>query len=343
MPESIAPHELPLLFADFAAHRHVLLAVSGGADSTAMMLLAARWQAQHTTTTLTVATIDHALRPESAGECRQVAGLALTLGLSCLIRRWTGEKPAARLQESARAARYALLAGAAAEIGADAIATAHTLDDQAETVLMRLLHGSAVDGLAAMRRRSRRGALVQLRPLLDVPKARLTATLEEAGLEWIEDPSNRNTRFERVRLRSLLAELEPLGLDPTRLALLARRAARSSDAIEHVTEDHFTRAYRREGEEIRLDGAVFASAPAEIRLRLLERSIDLIRPGEGAAAYGLRLERLETLAQALDLALLAGKAWRRSLGGALVALDREGNIRIAPEPARRRGQTKNKM
>jgi tRNA(Ile)-lysidine synthase len=342
LSDPVSPDELPRLFADFATCDHVILAVSGGADSTAMMLLAARWRTKQSATRLTVVTVDHALRAESAGECAEVARQAEALGLPCLIRRWSGRKPTSRLQESARSARYALLAETAADIGADAIATAHTLDDQAETVLMRLLHGSSVDGLAAMRSRSVRGGLGHLRPLLATPKARLVATLQAAATGWIEDPSNQDDRFERVRLRALLAELAPLGLDPARLGLLAERAARSSDALEALASEAFASAFRRENETGTLDGARYGAAPPEIRLRLLDRAIESSRP-RGAEHYGLRLDRLESLGAALDRARSIGKPWRGTLGGALVSLSPAGDIHVAIEPERRRGRAKNKM
>ncbi|CAM5777296.1 tRNA(Ile)-lysidine synthase [Labrys miyagiensis] len=341
--DPITQDELPSLFSDFDGLEHIVLAVSGGADSTALMLLAARWREAHPATLLTVVTVDHALRPESAGECMQVAGRAEAFGIPCLIRCWSGDKPASRLQESARTARYALLAEAAVEIGADAIATAHTLDDQAETVLMRLLHGSSVDGLAAMRPVSRRGEVAHLRPLLGTPKARLVATLSAADVPWIEDPSNRNGRFERVRLRRLLEELAPLGLDPRRLSLLAERAARSADALETITAAHFARAYRQEGGEGVLGGSVYRAAPADIRLRMIERAIERVRESEDSRPYGLRLERLEALGKALDLAAAAGRRWRGSLGGVLMRLTDAGDIHISPEAPRRRGRAKDKM
>jgi len=343
----IALGELRTLFADFGNRTHVILAVSGGADSTALMLLAARWREQDPQTRLTVASIDHALRPESAGECRIVATKAAELGLPCIVRRWEGSKPAARLQEAARNARYALLSETAAEIGADAIATAHTLDDQAETVLMRLMHGSAVDGLAAMRPVVPLAGLSLIRPLLGTTRARLVATLQAAGMAWLEDPSNRNARFERVRLRALLAQLAPFGLDPERLGLLARRAARSGDALEAIAAERFEVLVHREQDCLRLDGHGLAACPADIRLRILERAVLDMRDKSRGSAYGLRLERLEALAAALDQALDAregqGGPWQRSLGGTLLRLDKSGNLQVTREPERRRGITKTKM
>jgi len=334
----VSPAELPGLLAAFAGCRHVILAVSGGSDSTAMMVLAARWRRQGGPALLTVVTVDHALRAESADECAGVLARAASLGLPALVRRWTGDKPATRLQERAREARYRLLDDTAVEIGADAIATAHTLDDQAETVLMRLARGSAVDGLAAMRPAMRRGALLHLRPFLGTPKARLVATLEEAGIPWVEDPSNRHPRFERVRIRALLATLAPLGITPGRLALLAARAARSAEALDHAAEATFAAAARRDGDGVTLDPLLFAAAPAEIRMRLVDKAIGAVRPGD-RAAYGLRLERLESLCAAIDGALGEGReGWRASLGGALVTLRRDGSLHVGPEGERRRGR-----
>ncbi|MDQ0390837.1 tRNA lysidine(34) synthetase TilS [Labrys monachus] len=334
----LSEDELPALFASFGGCRHILLAVSGGRDSTAMMLLAALRRRQAGGPDISVATIDHGLRDESARECALVLERAASLGLRGLMRRWTGEKPATRLQEKAREARYRLLSEAAADIGADAIATAHTLDDQAETVLMRLARGSSLDGLAAMRAATRRGALLHLRPLLGTPRARLTATLRQAGMPWIDDPSNVDPRFERTRIRDLLAALGPLGLQAERLALLARRAARGADALDHVAQATLAAAMRRDEEGVVLDPGLLAGVPAEIRLRVLEKAIAAVRTGD-RPSYRLRLERLESLQAEAEAAIAAGRGgWRRSLGGALVSLDRDGRLLVRPEGERHRGR-----
>jgi tRNA(Ile)-lysidine synthase len=131
----------------------LVLAVSGGPDSTALMVLAARWcERLKSGPTLTAVTIDHGLRAESAREAAAVGRLAHQLGLVHRTLRWTGKKPSTGLQEAARTARYRLLAKAARETGATHILTAHTLDDQAETVLIRLTRGSGLTGLGGMQR-----------------------------------------------------------------------------------------------------------------------------------------------------------------------------------------------
>jgi len=268
----------------------------------------------------------------------RVAEQARALGFNCLIRRRSGPALHSRLQEQARAARYALLAEAATEIGARALVTAHTLDDQAETVLMRLSHGSAVDGLAAMRGQSLLAMaggtpLPLIRPLLCLPKARLIATLEAAGVDWIEDPSNSDARFERVRLRRAMSGLSEVGLTASALGLVARRAARAAEALDDTATALLDRLDRAAPDGIALDREGFLGAPEELRLRMLARAIAKVavpRPG----AYPLRLDRLEALNEALsgpDLPV------RRTLGGAVITLGASGPLTIRAEGPRRRG------
>jgi len=181
--ESIGPAELNRLFARcFSDHPqdHFALAVSGGSDSTALMVLMAEWivQSGQSLQACTVITVDHRLRPESASEAEAVARQAAALGLRHATLVWEGDKPRTGLQAAARVARYRLMAAYARAHGIGTILSAHTLDDQAETLLMRLARGSGLDGLAGIAPAARLGSLRLLRPLLDTPKARLRATLE---------------------------------------------------------------------------------------------------------------------------------------------------------------------
>ncbi len=177
------------LFADLVSAPAIVLAVSGGPDSTALLLLAARWRkARRRGPKLLAVTVDHGLRAGSAAEAKQVARLARSLGVPHRILRWTGAKPTSGLQEKARLARYRLLSEAAAKIGASHILTAHTLDDQAETVLMRLLRGSGPTGLSGMARRATRlrraQTLTQARSPRRIPPkvpAAFVATLARHG------------------------------------------------------------------------------------------------------------------------------------------------------------------
>ena len=189
----------------------MLLAVSGGPDSTALLVLAARWRkARKRGPKLIAVTIDHGLRAEAKAEARAVAKLARSLGVPHRTLRWSGRKPKSGLQQAAREARYRLLAHAAHKSGARHVVTAHTLDDQAETVLMRLISGSGVSGLGGMAataayplpQASGESAFRLARPLLNLPKGRLIATLKAARLPYALDPSNSDPRFTRARLRT---------------------------------------------------------------------------------------------------------------------------------------------
>ncbi|HEV7408390.1 MAG TPA: tRNA lysidine(34) synthetase TilS, partial [Bradyrhizobium sp.] len=190
----ISVQDAKRLFADWKTAPAIVLAVSGGPDSIAMMWLAARWRRvlKHGPRLITV-TIDHGLRPEAAREARNVKHLAKTLDLPHRTLRWRGAKPKTGLPAAARDARYRLLAKAARTAGATHVLTAHTRDDQAETLLMRMSRGSGIAGLAAMARQSRREGVVLARPLLQVPKARLLATLKKAGIGFADDPTNRDS------------------------------------------------------------------------------------------------------------------------------------------------------
>src|SRR5437870_2776304 len=181
------------LFAHWKAAPALVLAVSGGPDSVALMWLAARWRGALTRGPRLIAvTVDHGLRPEAAAEARAVKRLARALDLPHRTMRWTGAKPKTGLPAAARAARYRLLAQAARLHGATHILTAHTCDDQAETLLMRLLRGSGIAGLAAMARETEREGLLLARPFLDVSKSQLMATLKKAKLGFVDDPTNRD-------------------------------------------------------------------------------------------------------------------------------------------------------
>ena len=327
--------EIRSLFADLADHPVIVLAVSGGPDSIALMLLAARWRtARKQGPKLVAVTIDHGLRAEARREAAAVKRLARSLGIEHRTLRWIGRKPKAGLQEAARLARYRLLAKAARNAGARHVLTAHTLDDQAETVLIRLTRGSGIGGLAGMAHVAplpeSDGAILLVRPLLDVRKTRLLATLRKAGIGHADDPSNRDPRFTRVRFREAMPVLEREGLSAGRLALLARRARRAESALETAVDEAVTSLAPEPWSEtgpIAFPAARFAKLPAEVAMRLLGRAVT--RAGnEGPVELG----KLEALHAAL-VDSLGTVRFRRTLAGALVT--RSGDsLTVERAPAR---------
>jgi tRNA(Ile)-lysidine synthase len=332
-----------MLFAGLKSAPALLLAVSGGPDSTALMVLVARWRAAlKKGPRLIAVTVDHGLRAESGREARAAKTLAARLGVRHRTMRWTGDKPATGLQEAARAVRYRLLAAAARAAGARHILTAHTLDDQAETVLLRMARGSGLTGLGAMAaetvladhsaRRRAADPLLLVRPLLELPKARLIATLVASRIQHCEDPSNVDPRFTRARLREVMPVLAGEGLDARRLALLARRLRRAEAAIEFavaVAAVAVSQAAWTSGAQIALDAEKFIRLPEEVALRVLGRAIV-----HAAGELPLRLGRLEALYGLLAQGNSARPhRVRRTLAGALITLA-GGRLTIERAPPR---------
>lgn len=328
--------EAQALFRPLAGDPAVLLAVSGGPDSLALMLLAARWADTPGRPTIHVATVDHGLREAARDEARQVGAWAAALGLPHAILAWSGTKPATGVQDAARQARYALLEAHAVGLGVPVVVTAHHADDQAETVLMRLARGSGPAGLAGMRARRQLGRVRLERPFLDLPKARLVATLSHAGHPWIDDPSNTDPRYGRTAARDALPVLAGLGITPCRLARLARRQARAEEAIEAAVDAAAALHLSERGEGAARLSAAVLEGPGEIALRLIEKAIRATR-GDAADGHGPSLERLERLLARLSAAHGAGKPLKASAGGCVLQL-RLAEVTIMREKERRRGR-----
>ncbi len=294
----ISADECETLFACLDGVAHAGLGVSGGADSMALMHLVNRWRerAGDRSPNFCILTIDHGLREGSAQEGDWVAEKAEELGFSCAKLRWRPGAKTSRIQEDARAARYGLMAEYAHAHGVDALLTAHHLDDQAETLLMRLGRGSGLDGLAAIPAWGHWAGLRVLRPLLDIPKARLVATLESSGIEWLEDPSNDDARFERVRLRRSMDELEALGISAQALARSARRLRRAREALDQAAGDFLRQHCELEDAGFcRINVEAFSQIPEEVALRAMARALQ----GVGGQASPPRLVKLETLVETL--------------------------------------------
>lgn len=282
-------------FAPFEARPDLAVAVSGGRDSLSLAVLANDWVAGQGGRVLALI-VDHGLRAASAGEALTTVGVLERCGIESLVLRWTGAKPQAALQEAARDARYRLLREACRMRGLLHLLVAHHADDQGETIAMRAARASGPDGLAGM------AALVEwpevrlLRPLLAVPRGRLSATLTSRGIAWIDDPSNSDPRFERARLR-LAGAIEADRTDADRVR--ARHEIRAAEAGVGLLE-------AREDGSVALDRAALERLPLDLRRRLVSRVVQALGGGD----HPPRRDRLDRALARLPGRLERGKSGR---------------------------------
>lgn len=307
---------------------HLAVGCSGGADSMALTCLLKQWTDRRSIA-LTALIVDHGLRPEASAEAATVAGWLTKRGVNAVVLTYGGEKPASNIQAAARRIRYGLMQDWCLAQQASVLAVAHHLEDQAETFLLRLARGSGVDGLSAMAqvadlRNASDKRVIVIRPLLDTAKADLRDVLTQSDWPHVEDPSNRDIRHARVRMRNLMGPLAMEGLDARRLARTARSMRRARQALEKAT-DAFLAAHAVVDScgyaGIELDA--FASVDEEIALRALTRSLRLVSGGE----YPLRLDRLENMATAMRSAPSPGP---RTLAGCRIEI-RAGRILVFRE------------
>ncbi len=354
----ITDDEIRALFAPLCA-APMAVAVSGGADSMALMHLARRAldlmplqlksMEQPGRPRLLVLTVDHGLRPDSAEDAAWVASQAEATGLSCRVLQWTGAKPTQGIQAAARAARYRLMHEALVEEARSyeglerKLLTAHHYEDQAETFLMRLARGSGIDGLSAMQSMAlvstapmSEGAnsahLTVHRPLLDLPKSRLISSLREAGLTWREDPSNAREDFERVRVRKALASLLELGITSEAIARSARRLSRARSAVVRQAQeiaDQSVDWHSGQFGSIALDA--LNNLSEEIAIRILAQVI----AAYGGEATAPRLSEIEALAERIRAT--SERVWparAATLGGCRLDWRPGGHLRVWREKGR---------
>lgn len=300
------------------------IAVSGGGDSVALLLAAQQWAAARGRS-IEVATVDHGLRPGSAAEAAGVARQAAALGVPHRTLE-AGRLPSGNINAGAREARLSLLSGWARERGLSAILLGHTLDDQAETVLMRLGRGSGADGLAGMAEASRLLGTLWLRPLLGLRRAALRDWLAARGAAWVDDPTNEDPAHLRVRLRGLVAALEGAGIPAEAIAASARRLAAQRRALDRATAVLAAQALGvGAAGEILIDRAALAAADPEIAGRLVASCIRAIT----GAPYAPRGEPLAAVVAGLGAPVPHGA----TLGGVIARPSRGGRILMCREPA----------
>ncbi|HSM97129.1 MAG TPA: tRNA lysidine(34) synthetase TilS [Rhizomicrobium sp.] len=293
------------------------IAVSGGGDSIALMLLLASYAKHAKLPPPVVLTVDHGLREGSAKEAKSVVKMAADAGLKAHVLTWKGAVPRSDIEAEARNARYGLMGEWLVAHKISALYVAHTMEDQAETFLLRLARGSGLDGLSAMRviapypMQGFPGVMV-VRPLLDMARAPLREFLRRKKQGWLEDPMNDDPRFARSKLRAAWPQLEALGLSAQRLSDAADHLGRAREALDDMTSALLSRAARIDDGGALVDSVRLKMAPREVGLRALAGLLTRVS-GE---AYRPRFGRLERLFDSIRDGTLGGGA---TLHGCIVA------------------------
>jgi len=273
-----------------------------------MHLLAAHAKA-HRRKPPVVLTVDHGLRPSSSKDARKVAAWAKRVGLKAQVLTWKGLKPTSGVEAAAREARYALMGAWMIKHKITTLHVGHTIDDQAETFLLRLARGSGLDGLAAMRALAPWpvpgfGTLTVSRPLLAMSRADLRAYLRSRDQPWLDDPMNDDDAFDRVKIRQAGKMLADLGLTPQRLAAASAHLARARAALESMTDVVLAQATANGPGGVLLKPAVLLAAPREVGLRALAALLMKV----SGQAYRPRFDALERLFARIAAGTLGGGA-----------------------------------
>ena len=274
----------------FDASPRVAVATSGGADSVALCLLTHQW-AENRNGKCHALVVDHGLRSDSAHEAAQVSDWLVCGGIDVHVLTWSGRKPLRGIQAAAREARNDLLLSWCRDNRVHDLFLAHHRDDQAETFLLRLGRKSGVDGLSAMAAVSHRGDVKLVRPLLDLPKSRLIATLQSRRHPWVDDPSNHDPAFARSRIRELAPVLADTGITAEGIAVTARRLGRARAALEYYACELVRSAVESHAAGFCwIDREALLAAPEEVGLRILSRVVAAVGAGRAPPRYD-RLER----------------------------------------------------
>lgn len=312
----------------FASSARIGLAVSGGSDSMAMLHLMAQ-AAPQMGWTLSAVTVDHRLRPEAADEAALVGRICADLGVPHDVLVWDHGVIAGNVPEAARQARYRLMAAWARGNGIADIALAHTADDQAETFLMGLARQAGLDGLSSMRRCFAEAGATFHRPFLNQTRAELRAWLNRRGLRWIDDPSNDNDRYARVKARRALKALAPLGITVQRLSAVVGNLAAAQGVVKAAVADTACALVTETAGALRFEGAAFRQCDPEVARLLLIAMIRWLTGGP----YPPRRDQLSGLTEAITAgrdATLGGCRFRQKDG--TVTVSREARAVQAAVP-----------
>ncbi|MFH1157795.1 MAG: tRNA lysidine(34) synthetase TilS [Pseudomonadota bacterium] len=301
----------------------IAVAVSGGGDSLALTALMREWVAGRGGEILAL-TVDHRLRTGSSEEAASVQKLLRARGITHDILTWEGDKPLTHVQELARKARYKLLLSECQRRGFPFLAVAHNLEDQIETFWMRLAHGSGLDGLSAMAPVRVTEGVSIIRPVLPFSRERLRATCLQHGMKWVEDPSNANEKYLRVKLRVFETLLEGEGLTPERLSQTVQKLEDARQALQAMTDTAFAECVllHQEGYAT-LKTEEWKRSPREIQRRVLARTLMILSPQQYTAGF----EAVEQTRSDLHNQMFAGK----TLAGCEIFPGRSGDVLLARE------------
>ena len=298
------------------------VAVSGGGDSMAMLAIASDWSSRHGRS-IYASTVDHGLRPEAASEAEMVSRFCRSRGIPHRTLTVPSLDGPGNLSAMAREARYAALAGWAAGIDpAMPVLTGHTMDDQAETVLMRLARGSGAEGLAGIDETHAWKGVNWLRPMLAVRRTDLRDWLQSQAISWVDDPTNEETRYDRVKARQALAALSPIGITVEGLAATAMRLRRQREVLEADCDRLRSVAAAEDGDDMVIDRNKLSEALEDTGMRLVADTLKQV----GGNAYRPRFRSLEPLYRRL----LSPETFRTTLANCIVSADKT-RVRIAPE------------
>ena len=321
---------------DWADVRQVAVGVSGGPDSMALCHMVQQW-AKARDVQVHALTVDHGLRAESADEARLV-GERLK-GVQHTVLTWESPSKSA-IQEEARHARYALMGEYCREHGISHLFLGHHSGDQAETVLFRLAKGSGLDGLCGMQAVQSYDDVVLVRPLLGFSKEDLVDYCKQASLDFVNDPSNEDDSFARVRLRQSRDILAEEGLSDKRLAVTAKRLLRARVALDEISANTFNdAALEKNTKHIVLNFKSLQNQPDEIVLRCVLRAFGHLCPDQ---TYAPRMEKVEALVDDLIRSACGKEKFRkRTLGGVIFELDdAEGLLKFSVEQGKEQGMEK---
>lgn len=269
--------------------------MSGGADSSVLALLGKEW-ADKKNAKLVALIVDHGLRSDSSTEATHVSDVFTKRGIHCQILKWQGKKPKSNVQEVARTERYRLLIDYCHKNKIKHLLVAHNKNDQAETVLLRILRGTGIDGLAAMKQVDARDGVQIIRPLLTLDRKQIERELKSRKVEWVNDPSNANEIFDRIKIRKLINSQSNPEQWVSRLDLLARNASRTREFIEQEVEKAGKRVCKyHKLNYLTIDFDKFKKLHIELQLRILKNALVKV----SIVLTSIRLESLEELLTSL--------------------------------------------